>query len=157
MKKCSKCKEHKSLDNFKRNRCRKDGYNGQCKACVKQYAKDNPDIIKAQHQRYHEKYKETQNARAKEYAKRHYQENKTYYITKDAKRRATELQAIPCWFESELVASIYTKATELGFEVDHIVPLNNPLVCGLHCWNNLQLLSPELNRSKGNRHWPDMP
>jgi hypothetical protein len=36
-------------------------------------------------------------------------------------------------------------------------PLNHPLVCGLHCEHNLQLLTREANAAKRNRWWPDMP
>jgi hypothetical protein len=72
-------------------------------------------------------------------------------------RRAKKIRAIPPWFEEEQVAKVYEMATEYGFHVDHIVPLNSETVCGLHCWANLQLLSKEVNASKGNRHWPDMP
>ena len=43
------------------------------------------------------------------------------------------------------------------YDMDHIVPLNHPLVCGLHCPANIQILPSRLNRLKGNRHWPDMP
>lgn len=38
----------------------------------------------------------------------------------------------------------------MQMEVDHIIPLNNELVCGLHVWENLQLLSVGQNRAKGN-------
>ncbi len=36
------------------------------------------------------------------------------------------------------------------YEVDHIIPLNNPIVCGLHHQNNLQVITVEQNKLKGN-------
>lgn len=41
--------------------------------------------------------------------------------------------------------------------VDHIVPLNNKLVCGLHCEANMQVISSAENFAKNNFYWPDMP
>ena len=39
-KKCSKCKEIKSLDKFYKHREAKDGFNGACKYCKKEYQKN---------------------------------------------------------------------------------------------------------------------
>lgn len=50
-----------------------------------------------------------------------------------------------------------TSATAIPWEVDHIVPLNNDLVCGLHCEANLQVIPAIANLSKNNSWWPDMP
>jgi len=66
-------------------------------------------------------------------------------------------QAIPMWSEPELIKRIYLMRDRLNemwgtsFEVDHIVPLQGKTVCGLHCWDNLQLLEAKLNSSKGNK------
>lgn len=61
--------------------------------------------------------------------------------------------------ESEVyeLAVIRTSMTGILHEVDHIVPLTSAVVCGLHNEHNLRVLSASMNRSKGNRYWPDMP
>lgn len=71
--------------------------------------------------------------------------------------RRVLFKAIPAWGDKALIEVVYAKAKVYGFEVDHIVPLKHQLVCGLHVWANLQLLDRNLNRTKKNRIWPDMP
>lgn len=71
--------------------------------------------------------------------------------------RRVLFKSIPSWGDKALTEIVYAKARAYGFEVDHIVPLKHPLVCGLHVWANLQLLDRNLNRTKKNRTWPDMP
>lgn len=63
----------------------------------------------------------------------------------------------PKWAGVKQIAVVYEMANKLGMEVDHIVPLSGDLVCGLHVWENLQLLVREDNRKKSNLYWPDMP
>ena len=74
-----------------------------------------------------------------------------------AKREAAKKQATPMWADNSAIVEIYKLAADSGMEVDHVVPLNSKLVCGLHCEQNLQLLTPAENRRKSNRTWPDMP
>ena len=72
-------------------------------------------------------------------------------------RRTGLKQATPIWVDMVAIADVYMEASYMQMEVDHIVPLRNSLVCGLHTWDNLQLMKPVENNRKGNRHWPDMP
>ena len=78
---------------------------------------------------------------------------------------AAKLRAIPSWsdeFDRFVIEEIYDKAqmlirsTRAEWHVDHVVPLQSRLVCGLHTNTNLLILPGFSNLSKGNRHWPDM-
>lgn len=79
-----------------------------------------------------------------------------------AKRRLLYDLAMPSWADKEKIAEIYaacqqvTALTGIAHQVDHIVPLNSQLVCGLHNHFNLEIKPALENLSKGNRHWPDM-
>ena len=57
---------------------------------------------------------------------------------------------MPAWADKEKIAALYAEAKAKGLTVDHIVPLSNRLVCGLHCEQNMQLMTLEENRKKGN-------
>jgi hypothetical protein len=80
--------------------------------------------------------------------------------------RANKNGATPLWlcsndFEeiSELyrAAQLFKEYTGLEYHVDHIVPLNSDIVCGLHVPWNLRVIPAKENLSKQNRYWPDMP
>lgn len=54
------------------------------------------------------------------------------------------------------LAAIYRESC-FPVEVDHIVPLQSEIVCGLHTPVNLQIIPAVENSRKGNHWWPDMP
>jgi hypothetical protein len=76
-----------------------------------------------------------------------------------------KVNAVPAWINDFFVEEAYELAQHrqlvcaLGLDnwhVDHIVPLQGAMVCGLHVHDNLQVIPGLLNISKGNRHWPNM-
>lgn len=87
----------------------------------------------------------------KRYSRRSYLNKQPhYYSKKRALRRASMLQATPKWVRSNWFESHYKRSNK-DYEVDHIIPLVNRLVCGLHVPWNLQILNKKHNRSKGNK------
>lgn len=82
--------------------------------------------------------------------------HRAYYTERQNFRKAQQLKAVPAWANIKAIRKMYQQARLQDKTVDHIVPLISPYVCGLHCEDNLQLLSGEENSKKSNRHWPDM-
>jgi hypothetical protein len=80
-----------------------------------------------------------------------------------AKYQAQKKLATPKWANGFLIESIYEYASNLKdakgktYHVDHIVPLQSEIVCGLHVEHNLQVLPGSINCSKKNIYWPNMP
>lgn len=82
-----------------------------------------------------------------------------------ARRKRTSALALatPHWLSKEQLDEIkafYDKARELSkggtrHEVDHVVPLHSPIVCGLHVPWNLRVLTKDENNQKGNREWDE--
>lgn len=101
-------------------------------------------------------------ARARQYKK----ENAAKVNAIQARRKATKRCATPAWANQFFIDEVYDLArlrTEQKtggvdeWQVDHIVPLKHPLVQGLHCEANLQVIPAKANQSKKNYWWPNMP
>jgi len=77
-----------------------------------------------------------------------------------AKRRAAKLRSTPAWANLQAIATIYAEADRLTREtgivhhVDHDIPLQHPLVCGLHVESNLRVLTASDNIRKSNKFEP---
>jgi hypothetical protein len=170
-KKCTKCRETKPAEIFGSHIC-------YCKPCYsawkRAWRKANPQLVRGQEERAKQRdplqrsrYDKAsyERHRAKRIAKsrRWNINNKESFAQREASRRATQKNATPKWSDRERVVEFYRRAAELTkqtgikHDVDHIVPLQSPVVCGLHCEANLQVLPKATNVSKGNRRWPDMP
>lgn len=176
MKKCIKCGLDKDLDQFYTSSRNKTGYEGKCKSCKNLYRKSyyqknrereranneawkaaNPERYKEIGRQIYQDKKDWYNA----YSRQHYYENKGIYRAKDAKYRATKLQATPSWLtEKQLhdITVIYTACAKVSertgkpHHVDHVVPLQGENICGLHVPWNLAIIPAKMNLAKSNTY-----
>jgi hypothetical protein len=169
---------------FGRNTSNSDGLSRHCKECEAAYKKnrygkdkarivsnytrwvrDNPDRARLNKRRHYEKISNSvefkrADSRKEKLWRFH---NSDKYAARKAKRRSSENRAIPQWADKDEIGDFYTAAkmfklyTGREYHVDHIVPLQGDIVCGLHVQNNLQILEATENIRKSNKHWPDKP
>lgn len=174
MKKCSKCKEEKAHSEFYKNKARKDGLCNLCKKCdlskkvdkekarlrFERWRKSEKGIEyftnyyiqnSEQYKARNSKWKKENPERMKELWRKTTKRSKWKELHKanSAKRRALKASSTISGYENEL-KEIYKNCPK-GFHVDHIIPLVNDIVCGLHVPWNLQYLEASENLKKSNK------
>ena len=176
MKKCSSCCEVKPLSDYYVRKASPDGLGYKCKVCVLTYTKEqhkanpgprraralawqiaNPERVAERSRQWRAKNAERRAEVCREWNAR----NQDKRAAAVARRRARIFT--PSWADRAAIADFYKEAKKIEKEtgvkhhVDHIVPLNSPLVCGLHVPANLQVIPASQNVLKRNLVWPDMP
>lgn len=148
-----------SLKNYDKEREIKKRWDDENKHVKAAWREKNKELVAEYNRKYQRKSKDKINA----YLAIYRQKNSARVNAIYAKRRAAKIQAMPKWANQFFIEEIYdlarlrTKYLGVPHEVDHIVPLQSDLVCGLHCEANLQVVPVSLNRRKNNKWWPDMP
>lgn len=131
---------------------------GRCKTCHKAVAYSTR--VPGANNEYLREYRKTNPVPAEVEQARHrakYEANKSYYVAKEARRRAHKLKATPSWVDKEHLRMIYelreavSNFTGIIHHVDHEVPLKGKNVSGLHVPWNLRVIPAVENLSKGNR------
>lgn len=121
-----------------------------CSKCIKDaYVKRNSIRVKESKEKWINSNPEKRKQVSDAYRRR----NKEYYRQYASLRTRYQKVAKPHWVDEEELLLFYKKATDLGLEVDHIIPLKHKLVCGLHVPWNLQLLTRSENAQKGNKFY----
>jgi hypothetical protein len=174
---CTKCSEAKPLEEFRRDKKTQSGRTQRCKPCLKHYEKQWYAINREAKLKENAAWRSANAHRMAEYTRRHaalYPE-KVYARVRRwqvrhrerinawaSERRALEKQACPAWADRDAIQQFYSLAIQLStstgvpHEVDHIVPLVNRHVCGLHVAANLRVIPATENRRKSNKFTTSM-
>ena len=151
----------------------------------KAWHKNNPDAMREIQRRYRARrdpsmskndYLRTKESRKKYAAlnkeriyinqKRYRDRNPVKILARTRRYQTKKMNAMPKWANQFFMEEAYDLAARrtaikcggiAKWAVDHIVPLQSKLVCGLHVEHNLQVIPSVQNIRKGNRYWPDMP
>ena len=136
---------------------------GACVECARlQNARSSKENA-VRNRKYAKLYRQKNAHKIREKIAKWYQNNPGAMRRQARERQLATSRAIPQWANKKAVAEIYDTAVQrskregISYHVDHIVPLRHKLVCGLHCEDNLQILTAKENMEKHNSTWPDMP
>lgn len=136
---CKKCDTKKTYKNFNKMKSSYDGLQRYCNDCMSKLRS------------------------------KHYQDNKPAYRKRSKawkknnrvqiKRRHKEAKV--AWGDTTAIRLIYKEMRRLNkeagyvkYHVDHIIPMHNDLVCGLHVETNLDIKTARHNEAKGNSFIP---
>ena len=152
-------KFHKGNGKFGlKSRCREccKLYKGRPPGYSEKYYSERKDELNIQHREYYERNKIKCQNIVKRYEKLHRAEKSA----RESFRRAQKLNATPPWLTKEhrkQIEDLYKLRDELTLKtgiihhVDHIVPLINENVCGLHVPWNLRVIPGVDNLKKSNK------
>lgn len=167
LKYCNVCRDTKPRADFAVRRASPDGLCHTCRACAAircaRWKESHPGAYSAWHgnnrerkRQQFQKWRQANLQRIKQTYRAWAKANTARINALIAKRNALKLKATPPWVDHIAIRAIYkdaaklTVATGIRHEVDHIVPLRHPNVCGLHIPENLQILTSDENKRKSN-------
>lgn len=172
MKHCACCGVSKPHHAFSKRVASRDGLQSKCKECSKTGSKEWYQQNNVHHKsatlQYHYNNREQHLQQMREYhrdnpnyvvlASRRYRKQHPGKVNaRSAIYRAAKLNQTPAWSNLLEVERIYEMArllsdkTSIQHEVDHVLPLQSPHVCGFHVENNLQIITKTENARKGNK------
>lgn len=132
-----------------------------CSFACKEAGKRSTEEYKEKHREQSNRYNKVNQDKVRQKHLARYYTNKEYFFAKNVERRAKKNLAHPGW-EEELTTLVLDEAvslraarksaTGIDWHLDHIIPLRGTDVCGLHVWNNFQVIPALENLRKGNKN-----
>jgi hypothetical protein len=123
----------------------------------RRYAKDNAGVIAARRRTYYE----ARRVEIQQYHKDYRERNAGRCAALSVARKRRTRAATPPWITPEDLAPFYDAARKAGditgepHQVDHIIPIRHPLVCGLNVPWNLRVIDAAWNNEKRNKFYPE--
>lgn len=169
---CGGCNFEKGIDEFNKDKAKLDGHVDRCKLCSKNYQAmyraENVEAKKKNDRLYYLANKESiaqysrisyvSNKASKRASNIQWKKaNRSKVLEYNRWRECSLLQATPEWSDRVEIEKFYaesyraTEVTGVRHVVDHMIPLNNPLVCGLHVPANLRVTDAKSNLEKSNK------
>ena len=141
----------------------KDGHLNKCSPCViedvARWRSENPEARKKEYQKRKPKLGITRTFNEYTvYRQEHAKGRKAVIHEYTSKRRSqtkeNNLSEFDLFVQSEAIrlCTLREKLFKFKWHIDHIVPLNHKLACGLHNGFNLQVVPANWNVKKGNRN-----
>ena len=144
MKTCSACGQTLPLSSFPVRKASRDGLGYSCRDCKN-----------AQNKNHYNNNKEDHYARNRRVLAARKARDPAWANAWNVWKRMKEAKRVPPWAKFSDTVCFYREAHELTartgiqHEVDHIIPLRSKVVSGLHCVENLQVLTAAANNAKG--------
>ena len=163
MKICSKCKTNHHKTDFYKDSKNKDGLCSNCRYCSIRYAaawrEANLERAKHNSRKSAAKWLTENRNKVTERASTWNRANKSRRSAINKHNKLKRKFGTVPWADREAIKSIYVFRDFIdyltfgliGYDVDHIIPLNGKTVCGLHVGNNLTVARSSYNRKKGNK------
>jgi hypothetical protein len=149
---CSECDRQKKRE-FKRR------HRNKVNAANRDYRSRNGDSVRAREAKARANNPDIYNAPARRY--RGSQKGRVGHAKYEANRRALMLTRSVKWADQAAIAAVYAAAAKLSvqtgcrYDVDHVIPLQGKLVCGLHVEFNLRPFLKKSNIKKSNKFCPE--
>ena len=142
---CSRCQVAQPLSSFVKRAASSDGRSAACAVCLaaakrnSYWASSNERVAAVERSR---RVKQARHAREPEY-------RRAMNLWGSTKRRTTLLP----WTKATDFLDVCRRVLKAGpsYELDHIIPLRHPLVCGLHVPWNVRVVLKKTNVKKRNR------